>query len=255
MPAESYVQKSWEPAANEQWDVERIERFLPLVKRVAGRLAMSLPVYVDRDDMVGYGVFGLLDAVERFDPARGVKFETYATLRIRGAILDGLRAMDWVPHSARQKVRRVQDAFATLEGELGRAATPKEIATFLNMGMTDLESVLKQGQMLVLLSFDEILENHEGEGSPVVSLEDPGAQKAYEEVEKEEQACLLAEAIERLPEKEKLVIALYYREELTLKEIAAVMNLSEGRISQIHSQAIARLRGKMTREMGQKPKV
>ncbi|WP_240986906.1 FliA/WhiG family RNA polymerase sigma factor [Acididesulfobacillus acetoxydans] len=249
------MQNSREPGVNGQWDVHRIERFLPLVKRVAGRLAMSLPVYVDQDDMVGYGVFGLLDAVERFDPARGVKFETYATLRIRGAILDGLRAMDWVPHSARQKVRRVQDAFAALEGELGRAATPKEVAAFLKMGITDLESVLKQGQMLVLLSFDEILENHEGEGAPVVSLEDPGAQKAYEEVEKEELARLLAEAIERLPEKEKLVIALYYREELTLKEIATVMNLSEGRISQIHSQAIARLRGKMIRRTGPKAKV
>jgi len=231
------------------WNTDHIETYLPLVKRVAGRLSIALPAHVDEDDLIGYGVFGLLDALEKFDPARGVKFETYASLRIRGAILDGLRAMDWVPHSARQRVRQVQDAFLALEGQLGRPAGTDEVARFLGMKVKDVEEVLKQGQMLVLTSFDELVNGEDGETNlaPLQNLTDQAASEAFETIEQEERQRLLAEAIGKLPDKEQLVLALYYQEELTLKEIAKVLSLSESRISQLHSQAIARLRGRLSR--------
>ncbi|MHB1650863.1 MAG: FliA/WhiG family RNA polymerase sigma factor [Desulfitobacteriaceae bacterium] len=244
------MQTPYEIASRGGINTSHVEQFLPLVKRVAGRLAMSLPPHVDGDDLIGYGVFGLLDAVGRFDPSRGVKFETYATLRIRGAILDGLRTMDWVPHSARQKVRHVQDAFSLLEGELGRAATAEEVAVHLKIERRELEATLLQGQMLMLTSFDEMLSGEDGDTnlSPLNHLTDPEAQEAFQEVEKADRQRILAEAVEKLPEKEKMVVALYYQEELTLKEIAAVLGLSESRISQLHSQAILRLRGRLSRK-------
>jgi len=244
------MQKAYEAASRTVLRTEHVERYLPLVKRIAGRLAMSLPSHVDEDDLIGYGVFGLLDAWQRFDPARGVKFETYASLRIRGAIIDGLRAMDWVPHSARQKVKHVQEAFAELENRLGRAATTEEVAQYLQMDRQELDGLLLQGQMLMLTSFDELAVSEDGDnsGTPLNLLLDPEAQEAFQAIEKEEQYRILAEAVDKLPEKEKLVVALYYQEELTLKEIAAVMKLSESRISQLHSQAILRLRGRLSRQ-------
>lgn len=231
------------------WKIEQIEKYLPLVKRIAGRLAISLPQHVDEDDLIGYGVFGLLDALERFDLARGVKFETYANLRIRGSMIDGLRTMDWVPHSARQKVKHIQEAFAQVEATLGRPAEVEEVAAYLQMDVRELEGAIQQGQMLNLTSLDELSTGEEGENlSPLSMLKDPQAQEAYQGVEIEEQHKILANAIEKLPEKEKLVVALYYQEDLTLKEIAAVMKLSESRISQLHSQAILRLRGRLSRK-------
>jgi RNA polymerase sigma factor FliA len=240
----------YESASRGTWKVEQIEKYLPLVKRIAGRLAISLPQHVDEDDLIGYGVFGLLDALERFDLGRGVKFETYATLRIRGAMVDGLRTMDWVPHSARQKVKHIQEAFAEVEAQLGRPATIEEIAIHLQMDSRDLEGAILQGQMLNLTSLDEMAAGEEGDShfSPLSQLKDPLAHEAFYEVEINDQRRILSEAIEKLPEKEKLVVALYYQEDLTLKEIAAVMKLSESRISQLHSQAILRLRGRLSRQ-------
>jgi len=231
------------------WNVEQIEKYLPLVKRLAGRLMISLPQFVDEDDLIGYGVFGLLDALERFDLARGVKFETYATLRVRGAIIDGLRTMDWVPHSARQKVKHIQEAFAQVEATQGRPAEIEEVAVYLQIDVRELEGAIQQGQILNLTSLDELSTGEEGESlSPLNILKDPLAQEAYQEVEIEEQHKILADAVEKLPEKEKLVVALYYQEDMTLKEIAAVMKLTESRISQLHSQAILRLRGRLSRQ-------
>ncbi|KTE91973.1 RNA polymerase subunit sigma [Desulfitobacterium hafniense] len=239
----------YEAANRGSWRVEQIEKYLPLVKRISGRLLISLPQHVDEDDLIGYGVFGLLDALERFDPVRGVKFETYATLRIRGAIIDGLRTMDWVPHSARQKIKRIQDAFAEVEARHGRPASNEEVAVLLQMEPRDLEAALHQGQMLTLTSLDEVAVGEEGEAyTPRTQLMDPIAQEAFQEVELDEQKKILADAIEKLPEKEKLVVALYYQEDLTLKEIAVIMKLSESRISQLHSQAILRLRGRLSRQ-------
>ena len=240
----------YEVASRGPWKVEQIEKYLPLVKRIAGRLAISLPQHVDEDDLIGYGVFGLLDALERFDLGRGVKFETYATLRIRGAMIDGLRTMDWVPHSARQKVKQIQEGFAEVEAQLGRPATLEEVALHLQMEIRDLEGAVLQGQMLNLTSLDEMAAGEDGDShlSPLSQLKDPLAQEAFQEVEISDQRRILAEAVEKLPDKEKLVVALYYQEDLTLKEIAAVMKLSESRISQLHSQAILRLRGRLSRQ-------
>jgi len=244
------VANAYEVAARGPWKQEHIEQYLPLVKRIAGRLAMSLPPHIDEDDIIGYGVFGLLDALERFEAARGFKFETYASIRIRGAMIDGLRTMDWVPHSARQKVKRVQDGFVELEYRLGRAATVEEVADLLKVEVRELEGVLAQAQMLTLTSFDETTVDSEGDssGTPLNLLMDPDAQEAFQVVEKEDQKQLLALAVDKLPDKEKLVVALYYQEELTLKEIAAVLKLSESRISQLHSQAVMRLRGRLSRQ-------
>jgi RNA polymerase sigma factor for flagellar operon FliA len=243
-------QNTYEAVSRVSWTSEQIEQYLPLVKRLAGRLAMSLPSHVDEDDLIGYGVFGLLDAIERFDASKGAKLETYASLRIRGAMIDGLRAMDWVPHSARHKIKEVQDAFLILENQLGRAALPKEVALFLKIERKELESILIQGQMLMLTSFDELATGNNGDhcGTPLDFLMDPDAQEAFRGIEREEQYRILNEALAKLPEKEKLVLAFYYQEELTLKEIAAILKLSESRISQLHSQAVLRLRGRLSRQ-------
>ncbi|AET70269.1 RNA polymerase sigma factor, FliA/WhiG family [Desulfosporosinus orientis DSM 765] len=244
------VPNAYEAASRGAWKQEYIEKYLPLVKRIAGRLLISLPSHVDEDDIIGYGVFGLLDALERFEAARGLKFETYASIRIRGAMIDGLRTMDWVPHSARQKVKRVQEGFADLEYRLGRAVTAEEVAEHLKMEVREIEGTMAQAQILTLTSFDEISVDGEGENNftPHNLLVDPNAQAEFQVIEKEEQKQLLALAVDKLPDKEKLVVALYYQEELTLKEIAAVMKLSESRISQLHSQAILRLRGRLSRQ-------
>ncbi|MCO5385586.1 FliA/WhiG family RNA polymerase sigma factor [Desulfosporosinus sp.] len=241
---------AYEAAPRGPWKQEYVEKYLPLVKRIAGRLAISLPSHVDEDDIIGYGVFGLLDALERFEAARGWKFETYASIRIRGAMIDGLRTMDWVPHSARQKVKRVQEGFAELEYQLGRAVTAVEVAELLKVEVREIEGVMAQAQILTLTSFDETTVDIDGDnsGTPLNLLVDPSALEAYQDVEKDEQKQILAIAVEKLPDKEKLVVALYYQEELTLKEIAAVMKLSESRISQLHSQAILRLRGRLSRQ-------
>ena len=232
------------------WTEENIERYLPLVKRIAGRIAISLPPHIDEEDLLGYGVFGLLDALKRFYPSRGVKFETYANLRIRGAMIDGLRSMDWVPHSARQKVKQVYQHITQLESNLGRTPTMEEIAQHLNISVEELNTVLLQEQYMTLVSLEDVnaADNVENNISPLDLIIDPNSQELFNQIEKEEQKQILMEAIEKLSEKEKMVIALYYREELTLKEIAAVMRLSESRISQIHSQAILRLRGYLGRQ-------
>ena len=244
------IPNTYEVASRGSWKQEHIEQYLPLVKRIAGRLAMSLPPHIAEDDIIGYGVFGLLDALERFEAARGFKFETYASIRIRGSMIDGLRTMDWVPHSARQKVKRVQDGFTELEYRLGRAATVEEVADLLKVEVREIEGVLAQAQMLTLTSFDETNTDGEGDssGTPLNLLIDTDAQEAFIEVEKDEQKRILAVAVEKLPDKEKLVVALYYQEEMTLKEIAAILKLSESRISQLHSQAVLRLRGRLSRQ-------
>jgi len=232
------------------WTEEHIEKYLPLVKRISNRLAISLPAHIDDEDLLGYGVFGLLDALQKFDPSRGVKFETYATLRIRGAMIDGLRAMDWVPHSARQKVKHVYQGFGQLENTLGRNPSIEEVARHLELPLDELNAILLQAQYMTLVSLEDVntSDSMDSNTSPLDFIIDPKSQESFNQVEKEEQKQILMKAIDKLSEKEKMVVALYYREELTLKEIAFIMNLSESRISQIHSQAILRLRGYLGRQ-------
>lgn len=215
-----------------------ITHYLSLVKLAAGRVAIGLPQHVDRDDLISSGFFGLLEAVDRFDPDRGVKFETYATTRIRGAILDALRAQDWVPNTLRQKARQYETTVALLENELGRAATDCEIALAMHLSVEQLHNLVQQLNVAAIIPLEDYLQVETASNQPV---------SPSSHIEKEEVRATLIAAIDRLPEKERLVVSLYYVESLTLKEISKVLNLSEARISQLHTKAIFRLRGALSR--------
>ncbi len=215
-----------------------VENYIPLVKIVAGRLGVSLPNYVDRDDFISTGFFGLLQAIDRYDPARGVKFETYATVRIRGAMLDALRVQDWIPISVRQKAKQYQHAVTKLEDRLGRSATDKEIADELSITEEQLHQLLSDIQVATVVPLEEFSQAEEISSGSTPSF--------VEEFEKNEAKEILAKAIDRLPEKERLVMSLYYYEGLTLREISVIMKLSEARISQLHTKAIFRLRGSLS---------
>lgn len=227
-----------------------IIRYAPLVKYVAGRVAIGLPSNVEFDDLVSFGVFGLMDAIEKFDPTRGIKFETYAIARIRGSILDGLRSNDWVPRSVRQKARELERTCAELENRLGRSATDQEICTEMNLEMQDFYTLLSEVSCTTLSSLDELWMIHSNDEDTVRVLDlirnDESEDPEYQ-VEVEEIKSTLANAIDCLPERERIVIALYYYEGLTLKEIGEIMEISESRVSQIHTKAIIRLRGRLSR--------
>ena len=223
---------------------ELLEAYLPLVKQVAGQMIGALPPTVEVGDLVGYGIMGLIDALRKFEPGLGVRFETYARTRIRGAILDELRRMDWAPRSLRRKGRHVQQAIAGLESRLGRSATDEEIAAELGLSLAEYETLLTELNALVLISLDQPLEgDEESVGSTLVEMlpqstdDDP-----LSRVEEKERVAALARAIDALPERERLVISLYYFEELTLKEIGLGLNVSESRGSQLHTRALLRLR-------------
>ena len=250
---ESKIDKVWEAyikTRNPELRDELILAYVPLVKYVAGRVGMGLPSNVDFDDLVSFGFFGLVDAVEKFDPARGVKFETYAVNRIRGAVIDGLRSIDWVPRSVRQKAKELENTIASLEAKLGRPATDAEVSEALNLSLEEYHELLSQVKGITLASLDEVWTGDPEEEGKIrfgqmienTASEDPSA--LVEEVEVKR---LLAEAIDQLPERERLVVSLYYYEGLTLKEIGQVIGVSESRISQIHTKAIVRLRGRLRR--------
>lgn len=223
-----------------------IVHYSPLVKFVAGRMAAGLPRSVDRADLASYGVFGLIDAIDKFVPDRGFKFETYAIARIKGAIIDELRSVDWVPRSVRAKARKVEKAYATLESELGRAPTDPEVAARLGINENELQHTFGQISFVGLVGLDDVLSGGErSEGDPAVgALADPGIGPvmAYEI---EEMKQILASAINRLGEREKMVLTLYYYEGLTLIEIGRVLGVSESRVCQIHTKAILQLRSRI----------
>ena len=214
------------------------EYYLPLVKVVAGRVAIGLPSHVDKDDLLSSGVFGLLDAIERFDPDRKNKFETYAGVRVRGAILDYLREKDWVPVTMRQKIRNYEQTVFELENKLGRPAEDTELAEALGLSVPELQNLESQISIATVIPLDDYLRAD----IPAGADPDPSVK-----LERRELQQTLAAAIERLPDKEKKVVALYYYEELTLKEISLIMNLSEARISQLHTKAVFRMRGYLAR--------
>jgi len=227
-----------------------ILKFAPLVKYVAGRVAIGLPPNVEFDDLVSYGIFGLMDALDKFDPQRGIKFETYAIARIRGAILDGLRGNDWVPRSVRQKARELERACADLENRLGRSATDQEISQVMNLTLDQFQSLLGEVSCTTLTSLDELWLVHSNEEESVRVMDlvrDPESNDPIRLVETEEVKRQLSDAIAKLPERERLVVALYYYEGLTLKEIGEILDISESRVSQIHTKAVFRLRGRLSR--------
>lgn len=212
--------------------------YLSLVNIIVGRVAIGLPAHVERDDLISSGFFGLLDAIERYDPVRGNKFETYAGVRIRGAVLDYLRSKDWLPASLRQKIRKYEQAVGKLETKFGRAATDREIAAALDITMHELNELLGQMHVGTMIPLEEYIQSENAQSDAVGPLEN---------VEFKELQSSLAKAIEKLPEKERLVISLYYYEELTLKEISLILKLSEARISQLHTKAVFRMRGYLAR--------
>jgi len=222
-----------------------LNHYLPLVRNVAGRLAMGFPRSVEVTDLVNTGVIGLIEAFRNFDPSRGIKFETYAVPRIRGAILDELRSLDWVPRSTRAKSRELDRAAVHLETKLGRRPSHRELASFMNVTLDEFASTLDDVSGATLLSLDELIYREEDNRQipRVETIESKNKNSVLGEIEEMELRSYLGLAISNLSEQEKLVIALYYYEELTLKEIGEVMRISESRVSQIHTKAVTKLRG------------
>ncbi|NLD93414.1 MAG: FliA/WhiG family RNA polymerase sigma factor [Fibrobacter sp.] len=219
-----------------------------LVKYITNRLAINLPKSVDRNDLTSAGVLGLIKAVETFEPERGFKFETYAGHKIRGAILDELRALDWVPRSVRQKSRELQKVFAKLENELGRAPYDDEVCESMNITIQEYEEMLAEVTPTTIISLEEAMPDRGSDSKElriIDTIEDPGSDNPLKELGFAEVKEILKDAIMNLPEKEKLVVALYHYEELTLKEIGVVLDITESRVSQIHSKAILKLRAKL----------
>ena len=225
-----------------------IRQYMPLVKWVAGRVSTGMPDSVEFDDLVGYGQFGLLDAINKYDTSKNVKFKTYAVTRIRGAIFDELRQIDWVPRSVRQKSREIEDAIASLESRLGRTASNAEIAESLNMTEEDYNRTVMKVSGTSILSLNDVW--YAGDDNDNMSIgnniEAPSSLNPDIMAEREAVKKVIAEAINELPEKEKMVIVLYYHEDLTFKEIGEVLEVSESRISQLHTKANLRLRAKLT---------
>ncbi len=222
-----------------------ILEYAPLVKVVAGRLSMYLGYNVEYEDLVSYGIFGLIDAIDKFDCMKDVKFETYASLRIRGAILDQIRKMDWIPRTIRQKQKRIDAAIKEIETQYGRSATDEEIATLL--GITDEEYLDWQSQMKItnVVSLNEFLEQGSEVPNEAGSTKSAAFDSPEEILERDELKKMLEQALELLTEKERKVIVLYYYEDLTLKEISNILEVSESRISQLHTRALQKMRGKM----------
>lgn len=225
-----------------------ILHYSPLVKYVAGRVGVGLPPNIEQADLVSYGIFGLIDAIEKFDIDRAIKFETYAISRIRGAIIDELRAIDWIPRSIRYKAREVERAYAALEGELRRTPSEAEVARHLGIALSDLHQIFSQVSYVNVVALDELLTVGGEKGdklSLVDTLEDTRAEDPVAAFESEETKFMLARAINQLPEREKIVVTLYYYEGLTLAEIGRVLGVTESRICQMHTKAVLQLRAKL----------
>lgn len=239
-----YAGSNQNPAIREKIILE----YAPLVKLVAGRLSMYLGYNVEYEDLVSYGIFGLIDAIDKFDYTKAVKFETYASLRIRGAILDQIRKMDWIPRTIRQRQKQIDAVMRQVESEKGRVATDEEIA--IGLGITNEEYAEWQSKMKItnIVSLNEFLE----QGSEVPNT--PAGSRHFmmpeEAVEQEELKIMLMESLKLLTEKERRVIELYYYEDLTLKEISHVLEVTESRVSQLHTKALQKMKTKLGRYMG-----
>jgi len=221
---------------------EAVTKYLHLVRYVAGRISINLPPNVEINDLINDGILGLIDAIEKYDDERGVKFETYAITRINGAILDALRALDWVPRAVRQRAREVERTYQELEAQLGRAASEEEVANKLGLTPKEFDQTMQRIRGTAILSLEEFLPNEKGYEIPLVdTLRDP-IDEISKAIESREVREALVKAVDSLPHQERTVISLYYFEGLTLKEIKGVLGVSESRVSQIHAQAVIHLR-------------
>lgn len=229
---------------------EIIVEYAPLIKYIAQKIAARLPANIELDDLISCGVIGLMDAIEKFDPTRDNKFKTYAEFRIRGAILDELRAQDWVPRSVREKAKLVERAYSKLEGELGRPATDEEMCKELDIGKDDFYELLNKAKSISVLNIDDSASFNRGDKKLMMGLienkksSNPAAAVNYKKIQER-----IKEGIKSLPEKQRLVLSLYYYEDLNLKEIGQVLDVTESRVSQLHTQAILKLRGKLKKEI------
>ncbi len=246
------TRKVWDDFLNNRKREENKETlilcYLPLVKYVAGRLSVTLPSHIDRNDLISSGTIGLMNAIDNFNPEYKTKFETYAIIRIKGAMLDELRALDWVPRSMREKFCTLQKAYGKLEQQFGRPATDSEMAKELGISLEEFSQLVREERSVAVLSLNEILNFDDGDNKSVPminSIKDEKQPSPYDNTELGEKKDLLAECIEQLPHQEQIVITLYYYEGLMLKEIGNVLNISESRVSQIHTKAILRLTGKL----------
>lgn len=230
------------PELREQLIIE----YAGLVKIIAGRLGMYLGYTVEYDDLVGYGIFGLIDAIDKFELTKGVKFETYASLRIRGSILDQIRKMDWIPRTLRQKQKKLDQAMSDLEAKFGRAATNEELSKELDISVEELEGLVNQTQVAGLVSLDEFLE--QGSEVKVEMGNKPRFEQPEQVIERQELKRMLSEAINGLTENEQKVIAFYYFEEMTLKEISSILGVSESRVSQLHTKSLKKMKEKLGKE-------
>ncbi|MDQ6615088.1 MAG: RNA polymerase sigma factor WhiG [Actinomycetota bacterium] len=226
-----------------------IVHYSPLVKYVAGRVSAGLPNSIEQADLVSYGIFGLIDAIEKFDTSRNIKFETYAITRIKGSIIDELRSIDWVPRSVRAKARSVERVYAKLEAELLRTPTDAEVAAELGISDDDLQQIFNQISFVGLIALDEVLSSGSGERGETTTLVDTIPDRGVGPVaafEVEEMKHLLASAINRLGDREKIVLTLYYYESLTLAQIGDVLGVTESRVCQIHTKAVLQLRSRLS---------
>ena len=227
-----------------------LARYTPLIKYVVERLAVGLPKNVDHEDLMSAGMLGLLDAYDKFDDKKGTKFETYAVWRIKGAVLDQLRALDWASRSIRRKAREVEASVRRLDQRLGRQASEEEIAREAKMPLGDYHRLMDQVRGAVLLSLDEVRTPEDGDSIGLADLiEDPSIPDVLARIEEEETRQLLLETLNQLPEQERVVVALYYYEHMTLREIGLTLGISESRVSQVHSRAVVRLKSRVRRAL------
>jgi len=245
---EEELWKEYKETRNPEIRESFIKQYAPLVKYVAGRVAVGMPQNVEFDDLVGYGVFGLIDAIDKFDPDKHVKFKTYAVTRIRGSIFDELRSMDWVPRSVRQKAKEIEATIQNLESILGRTPSDMEIASEMKMNMEEYNKYVYKISGTSILSLNDVWYTGDDNDkvSIVESIESPASLQPDVIVEKEEIKRVIKESIQELPEKQKHVLVLYYYEKLNLKEIGKILGVTESRISQMHTSAILKLRAKLT---------
>jgi RNA polymerase sigma factor for flagellar operon FliA len=248
--ADALLAELWTRYAEDRDSVLRdrlILHYAPLVKYVAGRVGSGLPAHVEQADLVSYGTFGLIDAITRYEPTREVKFESYAMSRIRGAIIDELRSTDWIPRSVRMKARQFERTVAELESALRRTPTDEEVAEAMEMDVEEIRKFLGQLSLVNVVALDELLVDDGGGGSPrlVDTLQDSTALDPQAMAEHGEARQLLARAVEQLPDREKVVVSLYYFEGLTLAEIGRVLGVTESRICQLHTKAVLHLRTKL----------
>ncbi|MBW4841536.1 MAG: FliA/WhiG family RNA polymerase sigma factor [Paenibacillaceae bacterium] len=239
--------ESWKEHGDLESKKQLIEKYLSIVDYVSGRLAVGLPKNVSKDDLASNGVMGLIDAVEKFDYKRGLQFETYASWRVRGAILDGLRQGDWVPRSVREKAKKIEEGYQHLEQQYLRSVTDSEMSSYLNISEKEFQSMLQDVAVMTLCSLEDPIREEESE-TRLTLLVDEKAKNPDYKVREFYLRDSLAKGIEKLTEKERTVVSLLYYEDLSLSEIAEVMSLSPSRISQLHSKAILRLRGSLEKQ-------